>query len=201
MSSAAPGEARQQLDHIKELLSSIESCGNRAAIEAARGLVQSVLALHRAGLCRMLELLLQKSGLGAELTALLAEDELVGNLLILHDLHPANLEQRLKKALAEAEPHLTALGGRLGGYTLKEGVVQVRAVGLANGPATMAALLHVEDAVMKHAPDVVRLVFSGSESPAAPQAHLGSPPVQNGQSGLVTLRIPSAARHGSSAER
>lgn len=172
---------------IEECLATIASCGNPAAVDAARSLVQAVLGMHRLALARMMELMQRRPGFDPTLLDELAQDDLVANLLLLHDLHPLGLERRLAAAIAEAAPRLAELGGRIDHYTVAEGVIDVRVVGLETSPATMAARLIVEELVVKHAPDAAGLKFTGTVTPRDPGIH------GQGQ-GLITLRIPQAAR-------
>ena len=45
----------------------------------------------------------------------LADDELVGNLLVLHDLHPDDVDTRVQRALDQVRPYL---GSHAGGVSL-----------------------------------------------------------------------------------
>lgn len=180
---------------IEECLAAVASCGNAAAVDAARALVQSVLGLHRLALSRMLELVQRRGGADGSLLAELASDELVSNLLLLHDLHPISLERRLATALGEAAPRLAELGGGVAEYKVEQGVIAVHVVGLETGPATMAARLIVEELVVKHVPDAAGLKFTGTVPPREPIAR-GQGHDQGQGQGLITLRIPPAARQG-----
>lgn len=186
---------------IEECLAAIASCGNAAAVDAARALVQSILGLHRLALSRMLELVQRGGGSAGSLLEELAGDDLVSNLLLLHDLHPIGLERRLATALGEAAPRLAELGGRVAAYTVEQGVIEVHVADLQTGPATMAARLIVEELVVKHVPDAAGLRFTGTVPPREPgsygQGHGHGQGQGQGQGqGLITLRIPRAAQKG-----
>jgi hypothetical protein len=64
--------------------------------EVAEGLVRELMAFYGEGLARMVTLL--SGGTGALPPVLLA-DEVVAGLLVLHDLHPEDVERRILRAL------------------------------------------------------------------------------------------------------
>ena len=88
----------RQMSRVEALVSSLEKLSNPAARVVAQELVQTLLALHGSGLERMLELLRQSEN-GAALLETWGEDSLVGNLLMLHGLHPVTVETRARQAL------------------------------------------------------------------------------------------------------
>ena len=61
-------------------------------------LVQCVMSLYGAGLERVLDTV------GPDAVRRLADDELVGNLLVLHDLHPDDVDTRVQRALDQVRP-------------------------------------------------------------------------------------------------
>ena len=79
------------------------------ARERMEDLVRLLMEFYGAGLERVVELA------GAETVAKLAADDLVGSLLILHDLHPVDTATRVQAALDKVRPYL---GSHAGGVTL-----------------------------------------------------------------------------------
>jgi hypothetical protein len=118
-------------------LSQLESLPDPARDAAVKAL-QAVVALYGAGLERILEL-------APQLGPMLAEDELVAHLLLVHGLHPVALSSRVEG-----------------------GVAHVRLQGTCHGcPSSTATLTQaIEQAVFKAAPDPERV---NAEGVAAPQ--------------------------------
>ena len=98
----------------------------------------------------------------------LADDELVANLLLLHGLHPDDVETRVQGALDRVRPYL---GSHAGGVEFlgvdEDGVAQLQLKGSCDGCAGSAATVHnaVERAVLDAAPEVVRVHVEGVVEP------------------------------------
>jgi hypothetical protein len=82
----------QHLERIESLVAQLEASSDPAAQAAAREMVRALLELHATGLAKILELLSQAGDGGQATLEACAHDELVGNLLLLHGLHPEGLE-------------------------------------------------------------------------------------------------------------
>jgi Fe-S cluster biogenesis protein NfuA/nitrite reductase/ring-hydroxylating ferredoxin subunit len=130
------------------------------ADERAAELVQALLDLYGEGLRRIVERVDGKA---------LVEDELVAHLLLLHDLHPVPVEDRVREALEGVRPYLESHGGdvELVGVD-EEGVVRLRLHGSCNGcpSSTMTLKLAIEDAIQRAAPEVARIDAEGTSEPA-----------------------------------
>jgi Fe-S cluster biogenesis protein NfuA len=97
-------------------------------------------------------------------------DELVSHLLLLHDLHPVDVETRVAQALEEVRPYLGSHGGGVELLGVEDGVVRLRLDGTCNGCPSSAATLTsaIEQAVRRAAPDVERVEAEGAVAePAA----------------------------------
>lgn len=145
-------------DAIEALVQKVQALPDPDARQTALDLVQAVMDLHTEGIERMLEIL---SGLEAGSASIdaLASDDLVGGLLLLHDLHPLDLETRVLRALDR--PEFRARGAHVEFISAANGMVRVRVEG---GPALRGA---VEAALMEAAPDASELQIEGA-SAAAP---------------------------------
>jgi Fe-S cluster biogenesis protein NfuA/nitrite reductase/ring-hydroxylating ferredoxin subunit len=147
---------------IEALLDEVETLADPAARETTIALVQELLELYGEGLARVVE------RADDELLARLADDELVGHLLLLHGLHPIALEARVRGALEQVRPYLASHGGGVELLGIEEGVARLRLHGSCNGcPSSTATLrLAIEDAIHKAAPDVERIDAEGAVEPA-----------------------------------
>ena len=117
----------------------------------------------------------------------LAADDLVSHLLLLHDLHPVDLEARVARGLAEVRPYLESHGGNVELVAVEDGVARVRLQGSCRTCPSSAATLRsaVEAAVLRAAPDLLGIT---AEEPRAEPAGFVS------TDALLTLAAPGA-RH------
>jgi Fe-S cluster biogenesis protein NfuA/nitrite reductase/ring-hydroxylating ferredoxin subunit len=156
---------------VEHLLGELESLTEPAHRDVALETVQAVLELYGAGLERILD------RVGEAQSAALAEDQLVGHLLLLHGLHPVSVEERVRQALDGVRPYLGSHGGDVELVGVADGVARVRMQGSCEGcPASAMTLkLAIEDAVLKAAPDVERVEAEAEAGAAGPA---GSPLLQ-----------------------
>jgi Fe-S cluster biogenesis protein NfuA len=103
------------------------------------------------------------------------DDELVSHLLLVHDLHPVDVETRIRTALDEVRPYLGSHGGDIELLEVEDGVARLRLDGTCNGcPSSRVTLQHaVEEAVLKAAPDVERIEAEGMAEPEPPLVQIG----------------------------
>jgi Fe-S cluster biogenesis protein NfuA len=146
-------------EEIERLVKTLEATADPEVHTAALELMQSIMELHGAGLERMLDLL-SKSGEGQRLTAELAEDELVSGLLLLHGLHPDDIQTRVLRALDKVRPYLQSHGGNVELLSMQDGIVHLRLQGSCGSCGSSLATLKnaVEEAVVEAAPDVTEII-------------------------------------------
>ena len=141
-----------------EVLLEAASVGGRVARERAEELVRLVVDLYGAGLDRLLGIVHDTGRLDDELLDRLAADELVSSLLVVHGLHPYDVETRVARALDGVRPYLGSHGGdvELVGVT-EDGVVRLRMLGSCDGcPSSSVTLtLAVETAIRAAAPETL----------------------------------------------
>lgn len=80
---------------------------------------------YGAGLARMLEVIDETGGMNPTLLDRLAVDDLVASLLLLHGLHPYDVETRITRALERVRPYLASHGGDVKLLGWKEAVTVV----------------------------------------------------------------------------
>ncbi|MFC6063183.1 NifU family protein [Streptomyces ochraceiscleroticus] len=91
-------ELRQAEARVEELIAQLSTAPRVG--EQAEELVRLLMRLYGEGLARVVALL------PAEAVRTLAADDLVGSLLILHDLHPRGTAERVADALVQLRPFL-----------------------------------------------------------------------------------------------
>jgi len=161
-------EARDRVASLEALLEDVEAIPEAGARERALAAVQGLVELYGAGLERIVKTLSARDD-AAEIADALAADELVSHLLLLHDLHPVPVEDRVRAALAEVRPYLESHGGDVDLVAVEEGVVRLRMDGSCEGcPSSTATLkLAIEDAIRKAAPEVEEVEADGVEQEQA----------------------------------
>ena len=94
------------------------------------------------------------------------ENDLVSSMLLLHNLHPDDLETRVLRGIEKARPYLKSHGGDVELAAVRDGIVHLRLHGTCGScPSSSLTLKNaVEDALFEVAPDIVEIV---SENAAA----------------------------------
>ncbi|MFC4783892.1 NifU family protein [Nocardioides sp. MAHUQ-72] len=153
-----PLSVREVSERIDELLDELGQGAPPAVTGRAEELVQCVMALYGEGLRRIV------GSMPETAVRDLAGDEVVGNLLVLHDLHPDDVDTRVQAALERVRPYL---GSHAGGVSLsgvdEQGVVHLRLEGSCDGcpSSTLTVRSAIEDAILLAAPDVVAVEAEG----------------------------------------
>ena len=75
----------------------------------------------------------------------------MGGLLLLHGLHPLDLEARVRQALDKVRPYLRSHGGNVELLGVDEGVVRLRLEGSCHGCPSSAATMRqtIEEAILR----------------------------------------------------
>jgi hypothetical protein len=140
--------------NIDELIQQVQALPDLRARASAIDLVQGVMSLHRAALERVLQL-------APEAVPTLAADECVARVLVLHGLHPDDLETRLGRAIERLERHFDSRGGQV--EVIEAGPERVRLRFTGNRPGEgPAARRVIEDAIYEAAPEVGELIVEGA---------------------------------------
>jgi len=157
--------AGERVAQVEGLLEELEALPDRVAQEKATEVVQALLELYGEGLARLVPLLDEEGRRAA------ADDELVAHLLLLHDMHPVPLQERVEDALEGVRPYLESHGGGVQLVGVEDDVVRLRLHGSCEGcpSSTMTLKLAIEDAIYKAAPEVTDVEAEGvSKSAPAP---------------------------------
>ncbi|HKX32113.1 MAG TPA: NifU family protein [Blastocatellia bacterium] len=157
-------EFQQRLQKIEGLVQALEAAADQQFRAGVVELMQSVMALHGAGIQRMMELVFDSGEAGRRIIDGFAQDELVASLLVLYDLHPQDLEARVELALNKVRPYLRSHGGNIELVGIDQGVVRVKLEGDLHGNASlpMPFRLVIEEAIYEVAPDVTALEVDGA---------------------------------------
>src|SRR5215207_1168552 len=142
------GGLQERVARMETLLGEIETLDDPSAKSKAAEVVGVLLDLYGEGLARMMEVVAEGED-REKAFDVFAGDELVSHLLLLHGLHPLDLETRVAGALEEVRPYLQSHGGNVELMGIEGGVARLRLEGSCNGcpSSTMTLKLAIEEAV------------------------------------------------------
>ncbi|OSZ56781.1 hypothetical protein OQI_30990 [Streptomyces pharetrae CZA14] len=145
------GEVAARIARIDELLEKLQIAPGpmaQTAVDAVRALTE----VYGEALARVLD------HADAALTARLTEDELLGHLLVLHDVHPEPPERRAARAVERLRPAVRERGGDVALDGVDGPVARVRlrtaGCGSACGSASSGVEEAVREAVLAAAPEL-----------------------------------------------
>ncbi len=153
---------QKQIQRIGELVEQLESSADPSSRAVAKELLESLMALHGAGIERMLTLASETGEAGAVIVGKCAKDELVSSLLLLYGLHPDDLRTRVARALEKLQSYLHKHSATAELVSVSEdGAVAVRLEVQASGgcgSTAGAVKATVEAGLQDAAPDAVSIV-------------------------------------------
>lgn len=158
-------EVRERVARTEALLQEIEALPDARTRHTVMQAVQALLELYGEALTRLLQ---HSSRWGGEtLLQALADDELVGHMLLLHGLHPQDMAARVEQALDGVRPYLQSHGGNVALLGVEGGVVRLQLLGSCNGCAgsTITLQTAVEQAIYELAPEVQAIEAEGAAAP------------------------------------
>jgi Fe-S cluster biogenesis protein NfuA/nitrite reductase/ring-hydroxylating ferredoxin subunit len=163
-------QALQQIDamnqagsRIQELVEKLDALLDPAARAMFQECMESVLNFYGLGLSRVLQITEDAEPEGRRIYNAIVHDSVLRGLLLIHDLHPADLETRLQEALSSVRPYLESHGGNVELVSLQEDVARLRLEGTCKSCASSAVTLElaVKHAIEEACPDLVRLEVEG----------------------------------------
>jgi Fe-S cluster biogenesis protein NfuA/nitrite reductase/ring-hydroxylating ferredoxin subunit len=167
-------DAQHVVDRVQELQAQLENLGQSVPRELADELVSAVVRMYGAGLERILATLLAAGPDGERIAGSLVDDPLVATLLLIHDLHPVSLEQRVQQALDSVRPYMESHGGNVELLSLERGVARINLQGSCSDCSASSVTLElaIKQALEEAAPDLEGLEVAGmdAEAPAISEA-------------------------------
>jgi Fe-S cluster biogenesis protein NfuA/nitrite reductase/ring-hydroxylating ferredoxin subunit len=177
-------DAEQLIARVQELTGRLEDLEDESCRELGEELVGAVVQMYGAGLERIVGLI------DEDARGRLAEDELVAGLLMIHDLYPVPLEDRVMAALDSVRPYMESHGGNIELLGFEDGVVRLRLEGSCKSCRASSSTLElaVKQALQQAAPDLLGMDVEGvlEEEEELPGTPL---PVLNGAPSWHTLEI------------
>jgi Fe-S cluster biogenesis protein NfuA len=155
-----------RLRRLDDLLQGVERLPDTSTRARIHEIVQAILELHGVGLERVLSHMAEAGEAGAAALDACARDEVAGGLLLLHGLHPLDIEGRVLLALEQVRPYLASHGGDVELLGIRDGVARLKLVGSCHGcPSSSLTMKQtIEEAILGRAPDVVAVEVEGDTS-------------------------------------
>jgi Fe-S cluster biogenesis protein NfuA/nitrite reductase/ring-hydroxylating ferredoxin subunit len=180
--TAGGSSSEELLERVQRLSERVERLDDPEARDAAGQLVAAILEMHGVGLATIGAVLDQAGPAGEIAKAKLVADPVVASLLLIHDLYPVPLEQRVGEALEEVRPYMESHDGNVELLGVEDGVVRLRLAGSCDGcPASASTLeLAIKEALEKAAPDLAGLEVEGLVEEMSPPSGVDLPVIQNG---------------------
>ncbi len=189
--SAVESEAPDRLfERVQELQGRLDATADEETRQLAGELVSAVVEMYGAGLERIFS-----SPDGERMAASLSEDPVIATLLLIHDLHPVSLEQRVQEALDTVRPYMESHGGNVELLSVDDGVARIHLRGSCSDCSASSVTLElaVKRALEEAAPDLAGLEVEG----VAPQMTGLALPMSEGPAGdelpMVMSGGPGAA--------
>jgi Fe-S cluster biogenesis protein NfuA len=163
-------EFQSRMQQLDAMLQEADETADPAAQARLQEVTASLLELHKLGLERILDHVAR--GNAATMDAL-TRDELVSGLLVLHGLHPLDLEARVRAALEKVGPYAASHGGHIELISVNAGgTVHLRLDGSCHGcPSSRVTLQSsIEQEIYAAAPEVTSIEVEClvEEAPAEP---------------------------------
>lgn len=152
-----------QGERIQKLLERIEALPYPGAKELIQECMEAVLAFYGQGLSRILEIVSGAGPEGRKVHRDLIHDDIIKGFLLIHDLHPLDLEARLRDALDKVRPYLKSHGGNVELISLENDIARLRLQGTCQSCASSAVTLElaIKHAIEQACPDLVHFEVEG----------------------------------------
>jgi Fe-S cluster biogenesis protein NfuA/nitrite reductase/ring-hydroxylating ferredoxin subunit len=167
---------RQVGDRIEVLLGELRQEAPPQVGAKVEEVIGLLVELYGAGLERILEVVNEDADTAGPLLKRFTDDKFIESLLVLHGIHPVDVDTRIEAALDQARPYL---GSHAGGVEYlgvdDDGVAHLKLEGSCHGcpSSTVTVKLTLEQAIAEAAPEVMRVQVEGvAEAPTGPSPSL-----------------------------
>jgi hypothetical protein len=160
-------QSQEWINKIEQLVHKAESLVDPEARATAVDLVQAVLEFHAASVNRMMEIVAECGSAAESILDRIAEDDLTSSMLLLHDLHPDDLETRISRAVHKLREMFASLGAKLSLLAIESDTVRLEfhSSRTWSGAPVKAS---VEAAIFQAAPEISTVLIEGlKETPDA----------------------------------
>jgi Fe-S cluster biogenesis protein NfuA len=187
---------QKRIQRIGEIVEQLESAADPSARAMTKELLESLMALHGAGLERILELASEAGEAGETLIRKCGRDELVSSLLLLYGLHPEDLHARVTGALEKSRAYLESHTASAELVSIRDdGTVtlrlQVKSSGCGSSASSVKSIL--EAAVQDAAPDATSIVVEETGAALTRSGFVSLAQLESGQA-MTALSVARVQR-------
>lgn len=163
MSATAARDAERLFERVQELQEQLDTRERGPTQAIADELVSALIAMYGGGLERIVDALQAGGEEGRRIALELGEDPFVATLLLIHDLHPVPLADRVGAALDSVRPYMESHGGNVEVLSLTDGVLRIALQGSCSDCSASSATLElaIKQALEDAAPDLAGLEVQG----------------------------------------
>jgi len=161
---------RATSEQLDAALQAIAAQDDPMARARAREAIDLLLTIQGAAFERMLALAGDAALGGPALVSRIADDPVLGPLLVIHGIHPHDPQTRVARTLDRVRPRMAASGCRASLVSVDHGIARVQVQGRAKlGAESGAALARwLETALLEAAPELSAIAIDDAEPPGAP---------------------------------
>jgi hypothetical protein len=159
--------SQEWVDKIEELVRQAEAMPDPNARRLTIDLLRAVLDFHAAGLERILDTIFESGSAGEQIIEKIATDEVTSSMLLLHDLHPDDIETRIARALDKLREMFLTLGAKLSLEAIENGTVRLNFESQRSWSAA-AVKTSIEKAIFQAAPEITTVVLEGLKEASDP---------------------------------
>jgi Fe-S cluster biogenesis protein NfuA len=162
--NSAPPDSQQMARRLQELIEQIQNQPNPSARALLQDCLQSLLTFYGEGLGRILQCVQGAGSDGQKIMEQLLKEKAISALLLIHGLHPLDLETRLRSALDSVRPYMRSHGGNVELLTLENDFARLRLEGTCKScpSSTVTLEFAVRRAIEEACPDLLGFEVEGS---------------------------------------
>ena len=165
MQQTVPASPAELLARVEELSARAEQLDDPQARDLAAELVSAVIAMYGDGLERIVAVIRDSREAGATILDELSQDGAVASLLLIHDLYPVGLRERVLEALETVRPYMESHGGDVELVELtEEGVALLSLQGSCHGCSASRASRTIATIRSRPSPYIATTAETSSEA-------------------------------------
>ncbi|MEV6228954.1 NifU family protein [Saccharopolyspora shandongensis] len=151
---------QKRLARVDDLLETVEQAPGPTA-DAAVESVQILIEVYGEALGRVVDL-------AGPLARTFAQDELLKHLMVLHEIHPDSVADRVRQAIDDVRPHVESRGGRVELTEVAGSVARVRLTGVSGTCSSKSADVAqaITETVLALVPEVAEVDVAQPASPS-----------------------------------